>query len=362
MKAEILCVGTELLLGDIINTNASYIARELAALGIEVYHQAVVGDNPGRLQESLGEALDRSDLVVLTGGLGPTYDDLTKETVASFFNREMKLHEESLMRITCFFQRIDRPMTENNRKQAMMPEGAVIFRNNYGTAPGLAVEGPYHGGDKIVILLPGPPRRWNRCSVRRLNPIWPVSRTRYWSSHGIHIFGMGESQVEQTLKEIMVRSSNPTVAPYAKDGEVLLRVTAKGRDEHEAEALLQPMIDQIRSILGDVIYGVDIGSLQAAAVKELSERGLTAPPPRVVPVGSPPSGSPKFPVPRVSFTAASVVIPMRSNASFWAFRKRPAAVRRRFSPDRPRDGLRHPEDLGRIDWRINHRNCRAGRR
>ena len=154
MKAEILCVGTELLLGDIVNTNAAYIAKELANLGIDVYNQAVVGDNPDRLKESLEQAFQRNDIVVMTGGLGPTYDDLTKETVAQLFGKKMVLHQESLERIERFFKYYNRVMTENNRKQAYMPEGATVFPNDNGTAPGLAVE----KDGKIAILLPGPPR------------------------------------------------------------------------------------------------------------------------------------------------------------------------------------------------------------
>ena len=153
MKAEILCVGTELLLGDIINTNAAYIARELAAIGIDVYYQTVVGDNDGRLKDSLTLAFSRADVVVMTGGLGPTYDDLTKETVAEYFHKEMVMDTASLGSIEGFFKRLKRPMTENNRKQAMMPEGATIFPNSNGTAPGLAVS----ENGKTAILLPGPP-------------------------------------------------------------------------------------------------------------------------------------------------------------------------------------------------------------
>ena len=150
MKAEILCVGTELLLGDIINTNAAYIAKELANIGIDVYYQSVVGDNNDRLKTSLNLAFSRADIVVMTGGLGPTYDDLTKETVAEYFHKAMQMDEESLLSIETFFKKIDRPMTENNKKQAMMPVGATIFPNAHGTAPGLAVS----ENGKTAILLP----------------------------------------------------------------------------------------------------------------------------------------------------------------------------------------------------------------
>ena len=154
MNAEILCVGTELLLGDIVNTNAAVIAQGLAKLGINVYHQSVVGDNANRLKESIREGLSRCDLLVMTGGLGPTYDDLTKETVAAYFNRNLVLHPESLERLERFFLSRGRPMTENNRKQAMMPEGCVVLQNDYGTAPGCIIE----ENGKIAVMMPGPPR------------------------------------------------------------------------------------------------------------------------------------------------------------------------------------------------------------
>ena len=140
-SAEILCIGTEILMGDIVNTNAAYIAKELAGLGINVYHQSVVGDNPQRLREALELAFSRADIVITTGGLGPTYDDLSKETIAAFFGRELVMDQESLHRIECHFLRQNRPMTENNKKQAMMPQGCIIFPNNNGTAPGSAIEG-----------------------------------------------------------------------------------------------------------------------------------------------------------------------------------------------------------------------------
>ena len=154
-NAEILCVGTELLLGDIINTNAAFLSSRLADLGINVYRHTVVGDNPERLRRALESALLESDLVITSGGLGPTYDDLTKETVAAVFGKKMYLHEESLKRIEDYFKAIGRVMTENNRKQAMMPEGAIVFNNDYGTAPSLAICDEER--NKTVIMLPGPP-------------------------------------------------------------------------------------------------------------------------------------------------------------------------------------------------------------
>lgn len=273
-SAEILCVGTELLLGDIVNTNAAFISRRLAALGINQYYQSVVGDNPERLKTALIHALSRCDLVILTGGLGPTYDDLTKETAAELFGRTMKMDAESLKRIEARLNCCGRIMTENNKKQALMPEDAVIFKNNYGTAPGLALEDIEKG--KIIILLPGPPRECEPMFSEEVEPYLKKYSTKIFVSKNLNIFGMGESAVESTLKELMTGSSNPTVAPYAKDGEVLLRVTASGSSEDECSALCDKAIDEIKaSPVGKYIYGIDTGSLEAALVGELIKRGMT---------------------------------------------------------------------------------------
>jgi len=214
MNAEILCVGTELLLGDIVNTNATYLAKELASCGINCYCQTVVGDNPQRLRECLEQALNRADMVITTGGLGPTYDDLTKETVAEYFGRDMVLHQDTLDRMRGFFARIQRPMTKNNEKQAMMPKDAVIFFNDRGTAPGLAVE----GGGKTVILLPGPPREMTAMFQSGVRPYLEQRSKTVLVSHSIHLIGVGESQVEQQLRDFMLEHQNPTIAPYAKEG------------------------------------------------------------------------------------------------------------------------------------------------
>ena len=265
MKAEILCVGTELLLGDTVNTNAAYIARGLARAGVAVYHQSVVGDNPRRLREELERALKGSDLVIMTGGLGPTYDDLTKETVAELFGKKLVLNEECLQKIRSFFERIGREMTKNNEKQAMMPEGAIVLDNPNGTAPGLIVEGK----GKAVILLPGPPREMAAMFESRVMPYLSNQSDKTLVSRNIHVFGMGES----ILREKMEKAENPTIAPYAKDGEMLLRVTASAKSAEEARALTQPVVKELCEILGDAVYGVDVADLQHALVEELLKKG-----------------------------------------------------------------------------------------
>lgn len=273
-SAEILCIGTEILMGDIINTNAAYIAKELAGLGINVYHQSVVGDNPQRLKESLALAFSRADIVITTGGLGPTYDDLSKETIAAYFNRKLVMDEESLHAIECHFLRLNRVMTDNNKKQAMMPEGCVIFANHNGTAPGCAIEGEGEQQGKTAIMLPGPPREMKPMFEQGVKPFLLKDSDTRLVSRTMHFFGIGESMLESILHELMEESTNPTVAPYAKTGEVQLRVTARVKQGEDAEALLQPVMEQIKEKVGEFLYGIDVGDLQTAAVWALKKKNL----------------------------------------------------------------------------------------
>lgn len=272
--AEILCVGTELLLGDIVNTNAAFLSRELAALGLGVYRHTAVGDNPQRLAKALEEALERADLVITSGGLGPTYDDLTKETVAAAFGLSLELHGHSLKRIEDYFARLGRAMTPNNAKQAMMPVGATVFDNDYGTAPSLAVTDKDTG--KTVIMLPGPPGELIPIFRQKIAPYLRERTDAVLVSKNIHIFGMGESAVEDKIRDIMTESENPTVAPYCKEGEVRLRVTAKADSETAAAELCDGMIEKILSTeVGEFVYGIDVDSLERALVGKLIEKGRT---------------------------------------------------------------------------------------
>ncbi len=268
--AEILCIGTELLMGNVVNTNAAYIAKELAGLGINLYHQSVVGDNPARLKESLSLAFSRADIVITTGGLGPTYDDLSKETIAAYFGRKLVLHEPSYQRMCAYFASIGREMTENNKKQAYMPEGCTVFDNPNGTAPGCCIE----QDGKTVMMLPGPPREMKPMFDHWCVPILRRGSHTKLVSKNLHFFGIGESTLENKLHDLMESSLNPTVAPYAKTGEVMLRVTASVTDESEAEALMAPVLAQISEAAGEFLYGVDVGDLQTAAVHLLKEKGL----------------------------------------------------------------------------------------
>ena len=277
-SAEILCVGTELLLGDIINTNAAYLSRRLAELGISVFHQSVVGDNPKRLAEELLAAFDRADLVIMTGGLGPTCDDLTKETVASIFGAPLVLDEEALDAIKSYFKKTGRVMTENNEKQALVPENCIVFHNDFGTAPGMAVEGAI--GSKLegraAILLPGPPSEMTAMFEKSALPYLKSRTNSALVSKNVHLIGIGESAAENILRPLIDRSENPTVAPYAKAGEVRFRITAKGESAEKAGELCDRVIEEIRATeVGKFIYGVDVGSIENAVLLKLRAEGKT---------------------------------------------------------------------------------------
>ncbi len=273
-SAEILCVGTELLLGDIVNTNAAFMSQRLAEMGIPVYRQAVVGDNPARLREALDAAFRHADAVFLSGGLGPTCDDLTKETVAEYFGLPMHLDRHSLEKIKRYFADTGREMPENNVKQAMIPEGAVVFENDWGTAPALAVEDPTTG--KTAVLLPGVPIEMKTIWRERVHPYLCRRSGGVIVSHNVHILNMGESTVEEHLRPMMSEWENPTVAPYCKEGEVRVRVSARASCHDEAEKMCARAIDEIRSTeVGKYIYGLDVGSVENALLIKLRDSGRT---------------------------------------------------------------------------------------
>lgn len=271
MNAEILCVGSEILLGDIVNTNAAFLSRQLAELGINCYYQSVVGDNPERIRESLRLAFSRADMVITTGGLGPTYDDITKEVVADYFGAALELHPPSLEHIKNTFAKLGATFTPNNEKQAFMPRGGVVFDNNWGTAPGFAIE----GGGKTAIMLPGPPREMVGIFLGRVRPYLEKRSDKVFVSTTIHLFGIGESAAEAKLSKALLEQKNPTIAPYAKAGEVQLRLTASAPDKATAEEMLAPLVEQVRGVFRENVYGVDVGSMQAALIALLSEKNET---------------------------------------------------------------------------------------
>ncbi|MBR4544594.1 MAG: competence/damage-inducible protein A [Oscillibacter sp.] len=270
--AEIIAVGTELLLGNIANTNAQELSQALSSLGINVYWHTVVGDNAGRLREAVERARNRADIIITTGGLGPTYDDLTKQTICRAFGRELVLHPDIVARIRARYERnLHSPMPENNVRQAELPVDCIIFDNPVGTAPGCAFE----ENGVHVLMLPGPPfemrtmlERWAIPYLRRLSEAVIVSRD-------IMTFGMGESQIEALLRDKMERMTNPTLATYAKPSEVRLRATAKAASAEAAEAMLSPVVSDVTALLGDIVYGVDVRGLEYVCVSGLRERGLT---------------------------------------------------------------------------------------
>ena len=270
--AEIIAVGTELLLGSIVNTNAQEISQALSTLGINVFWHTVVGDNPARLSEALDIARKRADILITTGGLGPTYDDLTKQTICAAFGQTLVLHRDILEEIRRFYEgAIHAPMPENNTQQAELPEGCTVFDNPVGTAPGCAFE----SGGVHVLMLPGPPHEMRTMLRRCAIPYLRSLSSEVIVSHDIMTFGMGESFVDQLLHEKMAGMRNPTLATYAKPFEMLLRATAKAASVEEAEAMLSPVLEEVCATLGPVVYGVDVSGLPQACFRLLEERGLT---------------------------------------------------------------------------------------
>lgn len=266
---EIISVGTELLLGDILNTDAQFLSQELAKLGLSVLHQSTVGDNHDRLYELLRQAAERSDIIILSGGLGPTPDDITKEVACEFFGKELVLHEESLRRMSSYFVSKGIEMPEINKKQAMLPADCVVFENNNGTAPGLAME----KDGTHILLLPGPPRELKPMFNESAVPYLRQFSDKIIISHNIRTFGIGESAMSEIVTDLL-DSANPTVAPYAKEGEALLRVTAMADSEDDAERLCIPVIEEIKARLSDYIYGIDCNSIEEAVVPMLIENNL----------------------------------------------------------------------------------------
>ncbi|WP_085834114.1 competence/damage-inducible protein A [Clostridium merdae] len=269
MKAEIISVGTELLLGQVINTDASYVARALSELGIDMMFSCTVGDNNGRLKEALTNALERSDLVITTGGLGPTEDDLTKEAIAECAGVPLVLHDESMERLKEHF--VGRYMGQNQIKQAMLPKGATVLLNDRGTAPGCAVETK---DGKIIMMFPGPPSELVPMLHNYGIPYLMKRENASIFSMNVHVFGQGEGAVAEMLSD-MTDASNPTVATYAKEGEMYVRVTAKAENAQKAEEMCRPVAEQIRERIGDCVYGINVDCLEQLIVNLLSERKLT---------------------------------------------------------------------------------------
>ena len=271
MKAEIIAVGTEILLGDILNTNAQYLALQLAELGIDVHYQTVVGDNPQRLENTIFHAFSRANIIITTGGLGPTEDDLTKETGAKYFEEELVLDERALKRMESYFYKTGRTMTENNRKQAFVPKNGKVLYNDNGTAPGIIIE----KNNKILIMLPGPPKETVPMFEQQVKPYLAQKQEYTFISRVLRIAGVGESIMETMVKDLIDSQTNPTIAPYAKDSESILRITAKAKSEQEAEKMIAPVAEEIYRRFGHDVYGEGETNMQTVVAELLIQKQKT---------------------------------------------------------------------------------------
>lgn len=267
MKAEIISVGTELLLGHTVNTDATHVARELSALGMDLLQVHTVGDNPQRLEKVLREALERAEVVITTGGLGPTEDDLTKETVALVAEAPLEEHADSMARLREYFG--SRSMSANQAKQAMLPRGSVAFPNLAGTAPGCATPA---GEGRWVLMLPGPPSELLPMLHDSAVPFLRSMSGSVISSFMVKTFGIGEGVAALRIAGL-TGGANPTAATYAGDAEMFVRVTAKAQDAAAAEALAAPMVAEVRKLLGHFVYGVNVAGLETVVVQELARQG-----------------------------------------------------------------------------------------
>ncbi len=266
---EILSVGTEILLGDILNTNSKYLSTELAKLGISVLRHTTVGDNHERLSSALKTALGRSDIVIATGGLGPTQDDITRDVCCEVMGFETVLSDEIANGIKAYFDSKGYEMPESNLKQAYVPVGGTVFENHNGTAPGLGLK----KDGKCVVILPGPPYEMAPMYQESVIPYLSEYSDGVIVSHTVRTMGIGESDMAERCSDLL-GYENPTVAPYAKKGEALLRVTAKADNKNEAELLLAPVLDEIRSRLGKYIYGIDSDSIEQRVVELLKKNNM----------------------------------------------------------------------------------------
>lgn len=271
MKAAILNIGTELLMGMTVNTNSAYLSEGLSAAGVFVYYHVVVGDNQERIIEAINDYLPKVDVIVTTGGLGPTLDDITKEASAQALGLEMVYHPEVFEGIVERFKKFNRPMTDNNKRQAYFPADALILKNPHGTAPGCIAS----SGDKTIIMLPGPPRELIPMFDNEVMP-WITEKNRtHMKSVFIKLFGIGESSAEAAIMDLIEGQTNPTIASYVKNGEVMLRVTASAGSPDPLDSMLEPTVQAVRERLGDYVYAKENVGLEEVVVNLLREKGLT---------------------------------------------------------------------------------------
>lgn len=271
MKSAILSIGTELLFGQITNTNSVYLSRQLNMLGIDVMYHHTVGDNPARLKEMIEQTFKDCDLIITTGGLGPTQDDLTKDIAAEAFQDKLVLHEDILENLESYFKRLKREMTENNKRQAYFPSKAIILPNDAGTAPGFAMD----ENDKMIVCLPGPPREMTRMFENAVRPLLEKKSNQVIYYKLIRTFGIGESTLEAQLEPLIDGQTDPTLATYAKEGECSLRIASKRDTKEEAKAAVMAMIEKVDAIVGQYIFSYDDESLYQVVGKKLIEKNIS---------------------------------------------------------------------------------------
>lgn len=271
MNAEVLCIGTELLHGDITNTNAQFISKKLAEIGIDVYYHSVVGDNPSRMKEAFGLALSRADVVICTGGLGPTKDDITKEILADYFELDMEFDEKSLKHVQDIYHRLNREMSKNNLRQAYFPKGSIILNNNNGTANACVL----NKDNKIVTLLPGPPREMMPLVEEDVIPYLRKYSNEVVVGTKIVVTGLGESKAETIIMDLIDNQTNPTIASYAGKGRVVFRITAKAKNKEEADELIHPVQEELLKRFGKNAFVLKEESIEEVVAKMLVEDNLT---------------------------------------------------------------------------------------
>ena len=271
MKTAILSVGTEILFGQIVNTNTVYLSQQMNMLGFDVMYHYTVGDNPKRVEEMIDLAFQDCDLILTTGGLGPTQDDLTKEVACKALDDTLVMMDDVLEEITKYFKTLGREMTENNKKQAIMPSRATVFHNDAGTAPGFALE----KDGKYIICMPGPPREMKRMFQKSVVPFLQsmIDGALYYRQ--IRFFGIGESMLETQLLDLIDNQTDPTLATYAKEGECSLRIASKRATEEEAEHAVDEMLEMVKERVGHYIYSCDDEELAQVVADRLMEQGLT---------------------------------------------------------------------------------------
>ncbi len=271
MNCAILSIGTELLFGSTIDTNANYLSQQLNVLGFNVLYHFTVGDNPGRLEEAIRYLRDKTDIIITTGGLGPTEDDITRDVVGKVYNKKLMFDEEAMLEIEGYFKKTNRTMANNNKKQAYLPENSIKFNNNCGTAPGFAIE----DNGKIVVSMPGPPREMKSMWQNRVCDYLAKFSSEKYFSRTIRFFGIGESLLEQRLMSLIHGQTDPTFATYAKEGQCTLRVTSKDKDYKKAEKRVENAIIKINDLVGEYIYSYKDEELVEVVGGKLKEKRLT---------------------------------------------------------------------------------------